>query len=156
MKLQSGRTALMDYSSCDFMSLVEVKKRSVAWTCIAVLTFASGFGQSLHNLLGIRHACMCSIQESGPTGHACQDRSCPFTAGSASHADSSHKNSDQSPAPDCCSVCRLLAHLGNGVFYLPPEESHRLVVRQELVRDAIAAPATPYSDHSPRGPPAVL
>jgi len=139
-------------SLCVFMSLSEFKKRSVVWSCLAVVTLVTGLGESLHQLAGIRHDCVCATPTSGNTGHACSDSVCPFL-----NAKSDRSEQDPAPtSPDCCSVCRLLAHLGSGFFYLPAEPNHSQFVSREAVPESHSFSAVTFFSHSPRGPPCVL
>ena len=137
------------------MLLSEVKKRSIAWCCVAVLTMVTACGQSLHQLAGIEHACSCSAETSSDclTDHACLDQLCPFES-TTDEPGNEDRSCNQSA--DCCSVCQLLSHLGNGVFLFEEGECRSdLVGRETLVAERLVL-TSDYTSHAPRGPPAAV
>lgn len=71
---------------------------------------------------------------------------------------SADSNGRHSPSRDRdgCSVCRLLAHFGNGHFDVPMAESHQQVTLEVTLLDARLDAAEIDFDHSPRGPPCIL
>lgn len=153
--LPDGRTALWITPSALFMSLYEVKKRTVVWTCLAIVTLVAGFGQSLHQLVGIRHDCSCAtVAAATDSGHSCLDSTCAFQS---SHSDAPDRDEGTAPiSPDCCAVCRIIAHMGNGYFSLPSIDSELTVAGRELFVDTFCDSAVPNFNHAPRGPPSVL
>lgn len=152
--LSGGRTARTDVPLCaELILLSKVKQRSIVWSCLVVVTLVTGLGQSLHQLAGIRHTCNCDTSTSDNVGHSCADNACPFVG---SESDGSQKSEGTPTSSDCCSVCRLLAQLGNGFFYLPAELGQVRVVVSETTPDLNPYSSATYFSHSPRGPPCVV
>jgi hypothetical protein len=118
-----------------YMSLSEFNKRSVVWSCLAILTLVTGLGQSLHHFAGIRHSCECATPAPDSFRHTCADNGCPFVESASEESQNSDGTSPTSP--DCCSVCRLLANLNNGSFSLPAATSHLQAVSGEVVHATV-------------------
>ena len=114
------------------MFLSEIKKPFIAWCCVAILTLVTCLGQSLHQVAGLERSCACSSHVSQTASvHACQDNLCPFTSSQTDEDESQNKSCEQSP--DCCSICRLLSHLGSGFFFLPPTEGNLPAVCEAIL-----------------------
>lgn len=135
------------------MSLAQFRTRTLVWLCVSVVALATGFGQTLHQLAGIRHDCQCGVAASDQ----CEDQACPFSHSDVRHADSDSEQENSPATPsDCCSICRLLAHLNNGLFELPVLESQAAPMDiARAVETTLYCPVAVVG-HSPRGPPRTL
>ena len=143
-----------DEFPCELMSFSELTTRSLVWTTLVLVTLVTGFGQSLHRLAGIRHACVCVTPASNVAHHDCGDVSCAFN-----ESDRSHPNDDEgrsSTSPDNCAVCRLLAHLRTGLFRLPADLNQLQLVGREATPQSVSVTVSTCFIYSPRGPPCVL
>ena len=136
------------------MSLSAKQTRTIAWVCIAVITLVTGFGQALHSVVGINHSCHCASAVDANERHACGDGSCPFLD---STSDAPPHTDEPTPvSPDSCSVCRLLAHVSNGVFDNPVVDGEQQPATRQLVFHIQLETFVSYFDHAPRGPPCTL
>ena len=148
--------------------LTQSWKRSLAWCCIIVVTTVTALGQSLHQLVGEHACCSQAATASHAQHHVCGDVACPFsttpTALSADDnsepVDSSHVadggadgcSSDRCQSSDCCSVCRLLAHLSNGAFLYLDNEIRAASFRMEVAFSQLELPNR-FCCYVARGPP---
>ena len=134
------------------MFISEAKKRFVVYVYVAALVVLSGLGQSLHQLAGLEHNCVCSATATSVelNGHDCGESHCPFEVG-----DHRTDGCDQPPvgSDDGCSVCRLLSTLATGVFYHADVETSLLAHRRELLPQPQICAETLRTSHVPRGPP---
>lgn len=149
MILFLGRTALVDKPLCGIMLLSEVKRRSLTWCCICAIGLASALGHSLHQLAGVEHGCDCSPTSDSVVSHLCRDTSCPFDGPAEETDRSCHQSADG------CSICHLLAHLGNGFFHLDVTTSELAFVGREISIADNEPLLIAFRVYAPRGPPVV-
>ena len=145
----SGRTVLVARPQSGTMRFVAIK---ITYCLIAVLLTASTFGQSLHQILGVEHDCVC-YSSNCESSHQPTSSTCPFAKSTHDH---SHEEESAGPSSkqetDQCCLCKLLAQLSCGYNLVAVVNIRWTVAYRHIIVDAPHVEQN-FIARAARGPP---